>query len=234
MFDIHKAIRNNKLFKDFNFQEINHFLVSSQFYSTDYHANQVIAIESEPLNRIGLILDGTVEIYKMFPSGKKIVINHLSTGDVFGEVMIFSAQNIFPSTIISESKSKVMFINKANILKICYQNEKFLQNFLQLLSEKILSLDNRLQFLSRDTIRQKICLYLLECYHKQKTNCLFIPISREKMAELFGVTRPSLSRELSKMKEEGLLEIRRHTITLKDLTLLDHHAHLQTRKDLLF
>ena len=66
-----------------------------------------------------------------------------------------------------------MLFDKINIMKICFQNEKFLRNLLQLLSEKILILDYRLRFLTGETIRQKICLYLLEQYQEQK-NYAFI------------------------------------------------------------
>lgn len=223
MFDISNALNINMLFKDLNNQEINYFLISSQYKIADYQAGQIIAIEGDPLTKIGLILEGTLEVQKNDPSGKTVTINQLTTGDTFGEVAIFSSKKIFPSTIFSTTDSKIMFINKNNILRFCFQNEKFFKNLLQLLSEKILILDNRLCLLSRETIRQKICFYLIERYREEQTLQIHIAISREKMAEQFGITRPSLSRELSKMKREGLIDLHKDAITIKNLTSLEQN-----------
>jgi len=223
MLDIQKALTSNMLFKNFNSQEINYFLISSQYRISNYKPGQIIAIEGEPLTKIGLVLEGTLEVQKNYPSGKTLVINQLTTGDVFGEVIIFSSKKFFPSSIVSTTASNIMFVKKDSLLKTCFRNEKFLRNLLQLLSEKILILDNRLHFLSRETIRQKICFYLMENYHKQKSLHIYPGISREKMAEQFGVTRPSLSRELSKMKHGGLIEISKKNIIIKDLNLLEQN-----------
>jgi len=207
MFDLRNALNINMLFKDFSNQEINYFLVSSQYKIADYQAGQIIAIEGDSLTKIGLILEGTLEVQKNYPSGKTVTINQLTTGDTFGEVAIFSSKKIFPSTIFSSTDSKIMFVKKDNILRFCFQNEKFFKSLLQLLSEKILILDNRLGLLSRETIRQKISYYLIECYRETQTLQIHTAISREKMAEQFAITRPSLSRELSKMKREGLIDL---------------------------
>lgn len=220
MFDIQHALSINKLFKDFSSQEINHFLISSNYRIINYLSGQVIAIESEPLSEIGLVLDGSVEIQKDYPSGKKVVINQLNPGDAFGEVAIFSSKKVFPSTIFSTTSSKIMFVSKSRILKFCFQNKKFLHNLLQLLSEKILILNNSLNFLSGKTIRQKISLYLVDSYREQKKLNIYINISREKMAEQFGISRPSLSRELSKMKREGLINLQKNFIIIKKLSSL--------------
>jgi len=223
MFDIQKALKGNTLFKDFTNQEINSFLVSSRYRTADYKAEQIIAIEGDSLSEIGLILNGLLEVQKHYPSGKTVAINQLQTGKVFGEIIIFSSMKFFPSTILSVTDSKIMFIEKDNILKICYQNEKFLRNLLYLLSEKILLLNNRLKFLSRETIRQKISYYLIDHYRKKNDFTVYTTISREKMAEQFGVTRPSLSRELSRMAQEGLITINRNTITINNLALLEQY-----------
>jgi len=221
MFDIEQALRKNKLFKNFSNQEINQFLISSQYRTINYKSGQVIAIEGEPLDKIGLILDGEIEVHKYYTSGTKFVVNQLIAGDVFGEVVIFSFQTVFPSTIFSASNSKIMFLSKDKILKMCYRNEKFLRNLLQLLSEKILFLDGRLEFVSGKTIRHKICSYLLDLCYEQKTLQVYISLSREKMAEKFGIARPSLSRELSNMKKDGLIELQKNYITIKDLHALE-------------
>ena len=220
MFDIRHALRVNKLFKNLSDQELNQFLITSGYHISDFQTGQIIALEGERLTQIGLVLEGTIEVQKNYPSGKMVVVNRLKAGGVFGEVVIFSDKKVYPSTIYSATRSKIMLIDKENVLKICLQNGKFLNNLLQLLSEKILVLNHRLHILSGETIRQKICLYLLEQYQKQKTLSIPIHISRETMAEQFGITRPSLSRELGNMKRDGMIDFDKKHIIIKDLASL--------------
>jgi len=223
MFDIKSALSKNKLFIHFNDKEITDFIISSHYKIHDYQSGQVIAIKGELLTQIGLILSGEVEIQKTYPAGKMIVINQISVGGVFGEVAIFSSKKTFPSTVVASLDSKVMFLNKINILQICFQNKKFLTNLLHLLSEKILILDHKLHFLSGETIRQKLCLYLIECYQTQNKLTIQLDISKRKMAEQFGVTRPSLSRELIQMKKEGLIDYVSNQIIIKSLQALESY-----------
>lgn len=221
MFDIKNALSLNKLFKDFYSIEITDFLVNSHYQTKDYSSGQIIALEGDPLNSLGLILNGSIEIQKSVLSGKKVTISQLIIGDVFGEAIIFSPKKSFPSTLISISDTKVMFVGKTNVIKICSQNEKFLHNLLELLSEKILIMDSRLRYLSGESIRQKISLYLLERYEEKKKLDIHIPLTREALAEQFGIARPSLSRELNKMKREGLIDLEKHTIIIHNLALLE-------------
>jgi len=141
----------------------------------------------------------------------------------FSEVAMFSSKNTFPSTVMASLETKVMFLKKDNILQVCFNNKKFLNNLLHLLSEKILILDHRLHFLSGETIRQKICIYLVESYQNQKTLTIQQNISKRKMAEQFGVTRPSISRELIRMKKQGLIDYNNDQIIIQDLQALEHY-----------
>ena len=223
MFDIKQALSKNKLFKDFDNKKITDFLVNSLYQNKDYSIGQIIALEGDPLTKIGLILAGQVLVQKCFPSGKKVTISQLSAGDIFGEAIIFSPKKVFPSMVTAVNNCKVMFVDQEHVIKMCFQNEKFLLNLLQLLSEKILLMDYRLRFLSGESIRQKICLYLLEQYEEQKRFNIHLTDNREALAEQFGVTRPSLSRELNKMRKEGLINLTGKTIIINNLSLLEQN-----------
>jgi len=223
MFDMKSALSKNKLFINFNNQEITDFIISSHSKTYDYQIGQIIAIKGEPLTKIGLVLSGEVEIQKSYPSGKIVVVNKIPAGGVFGEVAIFSSKITFPSTVVASLDARIMFLNKTNIMEICFQQKKFLSNFLHLLSEKILILDHKLHFLSGENIRQKLCLYLIECYEKQKVFTIRLHMSKRKMAEQFGVTRPSLSRELIQMKKEGLIDYDNYHIIIQNLQALENY-----------
>lgn len=82
-------------------------------------------------------------------------------------------------------------------------------------------LNERISNLSQDTIRKKIASYLLLEYKKQKSLTIILPYTRKKMAELLNVPRPSLSRELIKMKEENIIDFNKNEINILDIDILE-------------
>ncbi|MHC1720854.1 MAG: Crp/Fnr family transcriptional regulator [Clostridiaceae bacterium] len=190
-----------------------------------YSKNQTIALEGDACNSIGIVLEGTVEIQKIFLSGKTLTISKLSQGDIFGEVIVFSKFKVYPSTIAASSKATVMFISRNEISRICTMDTDVLTNFMELLSGKILMLNNKIKNLSFDTLREKICSYLMDEYQKQKSKNIFLPLSRKELAEYLGVQRPSLSREFINMKDEGLIDFYRNNVTLLDVSAIENYLY---------
>ena len=104
---------------------------------------------------------------------------------------------------------------------MCSAYPKVLNNFMRLLSSKILLLNRKIKELSFETLRQKISNYLLSQYEIQKTTELTLPMSRKDLAEHLGVQRPSLSREFINMKEDGLINFNKRLVQIKDLDGLE-------------
>ncbi len=221
MYNLKKSLQTSCLFKDFTEKDITNMLIETRYKITDFAKDEIIAIEGDQISHIGIILEGTVEIQKNYPSGKTITVTRMKRGKLFGEVIIFSEMKTYPSTVISTDDSKVLFISKPDIINLCRTHTVFLNNFMGLLSNKILFLNAKLRNLSYQTIREKIVSYLLDEYTRQNNLILHIPFSRKEMAEQFGTTRPSLSRELINMKNDGLIDFAKKTIEIKDLERLE-------------
>ncbi|MDK2800467.1 MAG: hypothetical protein PWQ70_2086 [Clostridiales bacterium] len=213
------------LFKGFSENEILCVIQHIHYKITCFSKGQTIAIEEDECSSIGIVMEGSVEIQKVFASGKTITIAQLSNGNIFGEVIIFSDMNRYPSTIVSTQNTRIMFITKEEIINLCSFNHHFLNNFMGLLSSKILLLNRKLKNLSYQTIRQKVSNYILEEYHRQKKLMIALPCSRKAMAEQLGVPRPSLSRELINMREEGLIDFDKNTIKINNLSALEESLY---------
>lgn len=100
-------------------------------------------------------------------------------------------------------------------------NVSILNNFMGLLSNKILMLNKKLKNLSYETLRQKIASLLLESYHINKKALFQINSSRKEMAESLGVPRPSLSRELINMKKDGLIDFHKNAFKILNLEAME-------------
>lgn len=209
------------LFKDIKKEDIINILNKVPYTIINYNKDELIAIEGEDCHSLGIILKGKIEIQKVFPSGQVTTINNFKEGNVFGESLIFSDKHTYPATITAMEHAEIMFIKKDDIVKLSMLNSKILTNLVSVLSDRILMLNNRISNLSQDTIRKKISNYLLYEHKNQNTTTLTIPFTRKKMAELLNIPRPSLSRELTNMKNEGIIDFSKNTIEIVKLDLLE-------------
>lgn len=209
------------LFKAMDTTDIEKIFESIPYNIKSYHSGDVIAIEGDSCDNVGIILRGDIEIHKSFASGKLVTINHFDLGNIFGEALVFSEEHRYPATIISTNSSQVMFLYRNDIIKLMTLDTRVLNSFMGVLSNRILMLNQRLTNLSFDTLRKKIANILILEYNKQKSFYLSLPYSRKKMAEMLNIPRPSLSRELIKMKDDGLIDFYKKEIKIIDFKALE-------------
>lgn len=183
----------------------------------EFPDNYTIHNEGEQSTYVGIILEGKIIIKAYSLGGRDFTINTLKEGMIFGDILLYrKAGNTYPGNLTTKGKTKLAIIPNKKI-KEFLKNEAFLSNFLEMLSNKVYQLNHKNKLLSQDTIRDKIIIYLTEEQHIQRSNKINLGMTKEELSNHLFIPRPSLSRELIKMKEEGLIEYDRHSITLKGL-----------------
>jgi CRP-like cAMP-binding protein len=211
------ALKKCRLFSGIDEDEINNYSSQLNFKAFSYAKNEILAIEGDKCSSLGIVLDGTIEVQKHHPSGKIISLTRLQCGDVFAEAIVFSDRSQFPNTLTSVENSEILYITKQNIIKLCSSNSIIFSNMLAILSNKILMLNFKIKELSLDNLRAKICFYLYEEYKKQNSLSITLPMDRNALAQSLGIQRPSLSRELSNMKNDGIIDFNKNVVEIKDL-----------------
>lgn len=186
-----------------------------------YKKGEVIVHEGDPCTGIGIVKEGLVELQSIYPSGKVLTLVRLSKGEVFGEAVIFNENPKYPITAIAVSNVTVGYISKDAMMELFHEYPTALKNFLTVLSNKLTTMNKKIKNLSLDTIRKRLANYLLVQY-KQKGQKMFqTNLSRKAMADMMGIQRPSLSRELIKMKEDGIIDFDGDSFKILDLEALE-------------
>lgn len=219
--EIIEKIKQNEFFKCIDDAKIEMIISELSHVSRKYSKGQVIANEGDVCKSLGLVLDGVVEIQRIYSSGKQIVLKRMGAGEVFGEAIVFSDINEYPATIIASSDCTLLYFKKEDIIKLCLNEEIILNNFITLLSNKIFILNRKIKTISFKTIRQKVVNFILEQSKNQNDIILKLKISKEQIASLLGIPRPSLSRELMKLRDDGLIEFDRNNIRIMDIEKLE-------------
>lgn len=210
------------LFKSIKKEDILKILEDIPYSVSSYSKNEIIALEHSNCSSLGIILQGNIEIHKSFVSGQVVTINNFGTGNIFGEALVFSDKHTYPATIVSSNDSKIMYIKREDIVKMMNLDSRIIDNFMGVLSNRILMLNERITNLSYDTIRKKIINILLNEYKRQRSFRLILPYSRKKMAQILNIPRPSLSRELANMKEDSLIDYYKNRFEILDLEGLEN------------
>ncbi|GAA0077479.1 Crp/Fnr family transcriptional regulator [Clostridium sp. CTA-5] len=221
MENIIMKIKENEFFKGISEENIENVISNIQYFLKSYVKGEVIASEDDKCNTLGIILDGIVEIQRIYLSGKYIVLKRLKNNDVFGEALIFSKKGSYPATIMAFSNCTVLYIKKEDIIKLCLKEEKFLENFMSLLSNKVLMLNSKIKNISFKSIKHKVINFILEESKKQKSKTIVLKESKEEISSNMGIPRPSLSRELMQLRDMEYIEFDRNTIKIININGLE-------------
>lgn len=215
-----KVLKDSKLFKTFSDESLNMLLQSISCKITSYYSEDVIFSEGEKCTNLSIILSGEIEIQKLEPSGKVLTVSNLHEGEVFGENLLFGDRNFYPMDVISKKQSTVLHISKDYVEKLCTTNTDFLNTLLRTLSNKAVALSSKLKQIGLKSLRQKICDFIYISYKKTGSNKIKLNMSKKDWADKLGVQRPSLSRELMKMKEEQIIDYDKDHIYVLNLEAL--------------
>ncbi|MBB6630091.1 Crp/Fnr family transcriptional regulator [Clostridium algidicarnis] len=210
---------NLPLFENFNQNDLDLLLNSKDVKIASYSKDEIIFMEDDMCLNLSIILKGNVEIQKVDPSGKLLSVASLKTGDIFGENLLFGDRNIYPMTVATKSDSLVLHISKDVVAVLCQQNLEFLYSFLNLLSNKAMALSSKIKQVTLKTIRQKICEFLYSEY-SHSNNKISLKMSKQEWAYNLGVQRPSLSRELIKLKEDGIIDYEKDYVLILNVQAL--------------
>lgn len=215
------SIKNTGLFKTFTEGDLISLFSKIPFKIEKYSKGDLILAEDDTCSTLNLILDGSLEVQKMDSTGKVLSIAEFKTGEIFGEMLIFADKNTSPINVIAKSKCTVLHINKASVISLCQSYSGFLLEYLRIISNKAMILNLKLKEVTLKTIRQKICEYILSQYKTQDSLMIKLGMTKKDWADKIGVQRPSLSRELIKMKEEGIINYDKDVIIIRNLEALE-------------
>ena len=172
-----------------------------------YSRGETLVLAGHPNRRVGVVLSGSIEAYHPAASGARLPISRMGPGGVFGDVLGGSSL-ASPVTVIAAAPCEVLLLPYERLLLAGADpaHQKVLQNLVRTISDKYFQLSRRVDLLLLKTLRAKVCAYLLSEAEAHHSLTFTIPYSRIQLADYLNCDRSALSRELSLMQRDGLLE----------------------------
>lgn len=207
MENIFGKIKNNPLFDGISFEDFESLLNCLTTKTVRYKKNEIILLSGDIVNFVGLVLSGGIKIIKEDKGGNITILTELSSSELFGEVFACAGIEYSPVTVQASEDCEILFIDYKRIAISCAAScpfhAKLIGNMLKLIAKKNLLLNQKNEILSKRTIRGKLLLFFDN--QRGMARKFKIPYDREELANYLCVDRSSMSRELCKMRDEGLI-----------------------------
>lgn len=180
-----------------------------------FDKNEEILKKIKNRNFIGIILEGIIQIIKTDYNGNRTIIEELTDNDIFGSKISSLSNNEY--TITTKDKTNIIVIDYEQLIKSNNTNDyynQFIKNLLEIIINSINDKNNRIEILTKKTIRNKLLEYFKIVSTKNKSKNIYLPFTFTDLADYLAIDRSAMTRELKYLKEEGFIEIKNKRITL--------------------
>lgn len=185
-----------------------------------FEKDEIVVLAGEEVKNLLIVLEGSVRGEMIDYSGKTVKIEDVEAPHPLAAAFLFGKENRFPVTVTANVATRILAIPVSEFLKLLQMNAILLRNYLNSISSRAQFLSQKLHFLSFKTIKEKVAHFLLKQTGEQ-FHSFELKATQQQLADLFGVTRPSLARVLGEMQSEKLIFIEKKTVTLLNKAALN-------------
>ncbi|MBI9105793.1 MAG: Crp/Fnr family transcriptional regulator [Spirochaetales bacterium] len=186
-----------------------------------YPADHLVMLRGDSIESLHILIKGQLRAQIQGLNGKNLRIEVLKTHQIVASGILFSRDNRLPVSLYTETEVEMLSIPKTAVLALCRENQDFILSYFTEMGDKITFLAEKIRLFQFTTIKQKIAGYLLGQTGDRKLSTIRLVYGREVLAELMSVTRPALSREISALVHDGIIEVQGRVVNITDRQALE-------------
>ena len=180
------------------------------YHMATFRKGDIIAFEQENIRNVGIVLSGAVDMVKEDVWGNKVLVARMGKDEIFGESFAWGKNKQSAVTFVVSENAKVLVIPLDRVMHSCTNtcvcHRQLVENMVHIIADKNRDLIRKIEVISKRTIREKLLSYLSSQAQAQNARYFEIPLGRTELAEYLCVDRSALTRELVKMREDGLID----------------------------
>jgi CRP-like cAMP-binding protein len=213
-----ELVNSVRLFDGIKADDLSDMLACLGVKNQQYDKKSIVILAEDNVDHVGVVLQGAVLIVKEDFAGNRSIVDYVGQYEVFGEAFACAGIQKSPVTVVAAENSEIMWIQFRRIINTCSMScmfhAKLIENMMKLLAVKNMQMNQKLEITSKRSIREKLTAYLLGQAQESQSHDFTIPLNRSELADYLYVDRSALSRELCKMRNEGLIEFNKNHFCL--------------------
>ncbi len=201
---------NSPLFEGIQPEDRKGMLGCIGYHVSSFRKGDIIAFEEENIRHVGILLSGSVDMVKEDVWGNKVLVARMGKDEMFGETFAWGKNKLSAVTFVVSENAKIMMIPLDRVMHSCTMScafhHRLIENMVHIIADKNRDLIRKIEVISKRTIREKLLAYLSVQAQIQNTRYFKIPLGRSELADYLCVDRSALTRELAKMRDDGLID----------------------------
>lgn len=218
MKDFFDILRECPLFDRIGDESLKEMLGCLNAKERSYKKGDVVFAEGDKAKYLGIVLEGSVQLVRVDYYGNRSILTNIEPPQLFGEAFACAGLKSLPVDAVAATDTRILLLDAQRIARPCGNacpcHGQTILNLLHIVAKKNLVLHQKIEITSKRSTREKLMTYLLLQAKKAKSHTFTVPYDRQELADYLEVDRSGLSAEISKLRNEKVLECRRSTFTL--------------------
>ncbi|MDD4565134.1 MAG: Crp/Fnr family transcriptional regulator [Eubacteriales bacterium] len=213
-----KTLMKSPLFQDISENDMEAMLSCLGATERKYRKNEVILLAGTKVSSVGILTEGNAQITRDDAEGNRTILSELEQADLFAEAYVAAGYAEIPVTVIATSDCRIVWISFDKIIGTCSSSCDFhntlVQNMMRVIAIKNIFMNEKMRILSCKTTKEKLMTYLNDYSERVGNDKFKIPFSRTELADFLSVDRSAMSRELSRLRDEGYIRYNKNEFEL--------------------
>ncbi len=206
------------IFRDISEESVKRMMTCFHMRQADYGPGELICEYDGSGTEVGLITSGSAQLVRIDFDGNRTILEHLEEGGIFGEVLCFTNVGGDSVSVVSGGACTVLYMEYAHIMRrcenACQHHSQLVQNMFALAADQIQKLGQRVEVLSRRSIREKLLCYFTTNCGERHSDTFTLPFTFSALADYISTDRSAMMRELRKLREEKVVQVDGRKITM--------------------
>lgn len=190
-----------------------------------FSSGQTVFTEGEPCAGLYVVQSGHIRIFKSSANGREQVLSIDGPGSSVAELPVFDGGN-YPASVTAIEDATLLFVSKPDFQALCIAHPQVALKVLRVVGARLRRLVGIIEELSFTTVRHRLASFLLHLARTEGTRnaqevTVTLPVSNQELASQIGTVRELVSRNLSRLQAEGMLQIDGRRVVIRDLKALE-------------
>ena len=183
-----------------------------------YPSGKILDTPNETGEVLFILKKGRVQVYRVSPEGRKLVIGTIEPGSIFGEMMLVG-QGMYDAFAETLEESLICVMNRRAVETMILKKPRVAIRLMEVMAKRLREMEDRLEQTMFGDVQSRLIRLLLRMHREHKNEP--IDTTHQGLAEELGVYRETVTTALNSLRKRGLISIGRKQIHLLDIPQLE-------------